>query len=211
MIGVAVSEPRGGPPTGRWMFESDPARRVIRLRPLRETDLVAFRRWGQNPEVRRHYLGREDDVPVEGWIPGDGCRRSPVGTGRPAGRVVRAIESREGELLGWIELRDLNWRRRSGELRVCLGQPATWGQGIGSAAMRVFIGEAFGAWRLRSIHLRVAIWNARAVRAYEKVGFEREARLVAGRRREDGIEDLWLMTLQAERWFHRQVSDTMVR
>lgn len=175
----------------------------VRLRPLRGSDRQEVERWGDDPEVRRHYLGRSSDLAPERWLPGP-FPGAQIGTSRPAARIVRAIEGPEGDLLGWVELRDVHWRRRTGELRICLGRPATWGQGLGTAALQSFLWEAFGLFRLRSVHLRVATWNLRAVRAYEKVGFRKEACLVAGRRREDGIDDLWLMSISAARFFGLQ-------
>ena len=174
---------------------------VVRLRPLCPEDSEVFLRWAADPEVRRHYLGGEvlaaKDTSAD-WVPRCGSAVSPLGRSagrreRPAGHVVRAVETFDGRLLGWVELRDLNWRRRSGEFRICLGDPATWGRGYGGAALRGFLDLAFRAWGLGSVHLRVAVWNDRAVRAYERCGFKREARLRAGRRAAEGVQDLWLM------------------
>ena len=186
-------------------LEADPvalrATPVVQLRPLRPEDSDVFLRWAADPEVRRHYLGGEvlaaTDTAAD-WVPRCGSAVSPLGRSagrreRPAGHMVRAVETPDGQLLGWVELRDLNWRRRSGELRICLGDPATWGRGYGGAALAGFLDLAFGVWGLGSVHLRVAVWNDRAVRAYERCGFRREARLRAGRRAADGVQDLWLM------------------
>lgn len=157
----------------------------VRLRRLGPGDTDQFAQWLADPEVQRHFCGRDGQADA---LP------SPTRAARPAGQMVRAIESDEGHLLGWIELRDINWRRRSGELRICLGAPETWGRGYGSAALRLFLEQAFGQWRLDSVHLRVATWNVRAIRAYEHCGFRRLGCLRAGVRERDGAEDLWLMS-----------------
>jgi RimJ/RimL family protein N-acetyltransferase len=175
---------------------------LVAIRPLCPGDASRFLEWAADPEVRRHFLG--ENAPAGGldWVPGS-PGPAGIGTSRPASHVVRAIVERgpAGErLLGWVELRDLNWRRRTGELRICLGDPATWGRGCGTAALRLFLDQAFGTWNLASIHLRVATWNTRAVRLYERCGFRREARLLAGRHEADGIEDLWLMTAHGAAW-----------
>lgn len=167
------------------MGRTDEGPAPIRLRRLGPGDTDQFARWLADPEVRRHFCGRDEESDA---VPGPG--RAP----RPAGQMLRAIESEDGHLLGWIELRDINWRRRSGELRICLGAPETWGRGYGTAALRVFLAQAFDDWRLDSVHLRVATWNVRAIRAYERCGFRRLGRLRAGERERDGAQDLWLMT-----------------
>lgn len=172
------------------------------LRPVGRADVPCFLEWAAHPEVRRHFLGERARDAGTDWVPGR-PGAAGLGTSRPASHVVRAIALRGpgGErLLGWVELRDLNWRRRTGELRICLGDPATWGRGYGTVALRLFLEQAFGTWNLDSIHLRVAVWNVRAIRLYERCGFRREARLRAGRRAGDGIEDLWLMTVRGEMW-----------
>ena len=174
----------------------------VRLRAVREADPPRFRAWAENPEVARCFLGGGPARPDPGdWVPehpaGPWAQRRPAGACRPAGHVVRVIETLDEEPLGWIELRDANWRRRSGELRVCLGDPATWGRGYGSEAIRLFLDLAFLRWRLQSVHLRVATWNTRAVRAYQRCGFRREALLRAGRHAAEGMDDLWLMRADA--------------
>ncbi len=171
----------------------------VRLRCIRPADVDRFLVWAGDSEVRRHYLGApgDSDGDPRSWVPQAGPASRALRDWRPAGQVVRVIESADGLPLGWVELRDLNWRRRSGELRICLGERACWGRGLGTAALRLFLAEAFDAWGLESVHLRVATWNVRAVRAYRRCGFRRTGRLSAGDRA--GAEDLWLMTLSAER------------
>lgn len=200
VIGGAPGAP-GGPGLGAAPGGEASA---VRLRPLRPEDHGRFLDWMRDAEVRRHYVGEPGSTDVgEGcfdWVPGAAGREARArvgspGTSGPAGYLVRSIERADGSLLGWVELRDVNWRRRTGELRICLGDPGTWGCGYGSAALRLFLAQAFGDWGLAGVHLRVATWNVRAVRAYERCGFRREARLRAGRRRQDGLEDLWLMTV----------------
>ncbi len=187
--GLLSDEPQG-PAGGR-----------VRLRHMLPSDVTRFQDWAADQELRRLFLGAHaaERVADPGdWLPGLGGHGMP---GRhPMARcayLLRVIETLDGLVLGWVELRDTNWRRRSGELRICLGDRATWGRGYGTDALRQFLELAFAEWRLRSVQLRVAIWNVRAVRAYERCGFRREARLRAGRHERDGLEDLWLMRVDA--------------
>jgi ribosomal-protein-alanine N-acetyltransferase len=158
---------------------------VVRLRPLGAADAEQLSAWGRDPEVARHYFGRRHLRGTEGPL---------LEPGRSASRIVRAFESAEGELLGWVELRNISWRSGLAELRVCIGRRDRWGMGYGTAAVRAMLAEA-AARRLRQVHLRVALWNGRAIASYRKCGFRARAVLKAGRRRAEGMEDLLLMTV----------------
>jgi RimJ/RimL family protein N-acetyltransferase len=179
--------------------------RRVRLRHMQPGDVVRFAAWAADVELQRLYLGRHaaGRDPTD-WVPGLSGRPAPgrSPTAR-CGYLLRVIETVDGRLLGWVELRDTNWRRRSGELRICLGDRSTWGMGYGSEALRLFLELAFARWGLDSVQLRVATWNLRAVRAYERCGFRREGRLWAGRHAGEGLEDLWLMRLDAARFAAR--------
>ncbi len=158
---------------------------MVRLRPFRAGDEVHVAAWGKDPEVVRHYFGRRTLAEVEGPL---------VELRAAGGRIVRAFESAEGELLGWVELRNIAWRSGAAELRICIGRRDRWGMGYGTAAVRAILAEA-AARRLRHVHLRVALWNQRAIASYRKCGFRAQAVLRAGRRRAEGMEDLMLMTV----------------
>jgi len=160
----------------------------VRLRRLEPADAARLRAWLADPEVRRHFLGAAAAREADGLPVAFGPR--PAG---PAAHLARVIETADGRPIGWVELRDANWRRRSAELRICLGERAAWGRGLGTEALRQFLALAFGVWGLDSVYLRVATWNLRAVRAYERVGFRREGHLAAGPRVRCGHQDLWLM------------------
>lgn len=163
---------------------------TVRLRSIASEDQLQFERWGCDEEVRRHYLGRADLSAPEGVRPG----LPPGERGRRGAVWLQAVETAAGELIGWIELRDISWRRRTGELRICLGAKHLWGRGFGTAAVLHFLAQVAARWEMAEVYLRVATWNARAIRAYEKCGFRRAGILRAGRRRVEGLEDLLLMT-----------------
>jgi RimJ/RimL family protein N-acetyltransferase len=158
---------------------------VVRLRPFRAEDAAQVAAWGRDPEVRRHYFGRRRLA---------GCEGPLLDAAAQGARILRAFESLEGELLGWVELRNISWRSGGAELRICIGRRDRWGMGYGTAAVRAILAEA-GARRLREVHLRVALWNSRAIASYRKCGFRARAVLRAGRRRAEGMEDLLLMTV----------------
>ncbi|MDA8198507.1 MAG: GNAT family N-acetyltransferase [Thermaerobacter sp.] len=164
-----------GDPTGVW------------IRPLMPLDLAQLVAWDGNPAVARLMGRRFEDL--------DSAYRWLLTMGPRQGRLAVAVM--EGRtLMGDVELEHIVWRSAEAELRICLGDPATWGRGLGTAAMQRVLSWAFGPLRLRRVYLRVTVDNLRAVRLYEKCGFVKRGRLAStGRLRE--ARPVWLMELSA--------------
>lgn len=83
-----------------------------------------------------------------------------------------------GQVIGSIDLRNINHRRGTAELGVSIHNPEYWGGGYGSEACALMVEYGMFFLSLHNIILSVFAYNERGIRAYEKVGF----RLV-GRRR----------------------------
>ena len=90
--------------------------------------------------------------------------------------------------IGVIQLIDIHSTHRSAELVVRIGEAEQRGSGLGSAALRLVLDQAFGDLGLERVWLRVFSNNGRAIGAYEKVGFHREGLM----RRSALIEEEWL-------------------
>lgn len=103
-------------------------------------------------------------------------------------RVIFAIRDRISlRLLGVIQLIDLHPLHRSAELVVRIGSEADRGRGIGTEALNLIVDFGFRHRNLQRIALRVFANNPRAVRAYEKAGFQHEGIL----RRAVFIDGAW--------------------
>ena len=87
-----------------------------------------------------------------------------------------AIETLEGELIGGCSLRQVDLRGRTGNLGIWIAQEH-WDRGFGTDAVRTVCRFGFRHMNLRRIELTVIAGNARAKRAYEKVGFRQEGTL----------------------------------
>lgn len=74
--------------------------------------------------------------------------------------------------LGIAGLRDIDKLHRTAELVIFLGEKERWGQGYGTEATRLTLDYGFTALGLENIMLRVFSFNERAIRVYEKVGFQ---------------------------------------
>src|SRR6266571_2442749 len=73
---------------------------------------------------------------------------------------------------------------RKAEVGIVIGQPSFWSRGYGTEAMRVVLRYGFDALGLNKISLDVLEYNTRALRTYERLGFQRE-----GVHREDIYKD----------------------
>jgi RimJ/RimL family protein N-acetyltransferase len=57
------------------------------------------------------------------------------------------------------------------ELSIVLGEPSSWGQGLGTEAMELLLSFAFGPLGLRRVWLIVRADNQRALRLFRRMGF----------------------------------------
>ncbi|HEY8597385.1 MAG TPA: GNAT family protein [Thermomicrobiales bacterium] len=81
--------------------------------------------------------------------------------------------------IGNTALVDLDWRARTAEFILFIGEADCRGQGYGTEATRLMLDYAFTALGLHSVMLKVYDFNLAGRRVYEKAGFR-----TIGRRRE---------------------------
>jgi UDP-4-amino-4,6-dideoxy-N-acetyl-beta-L-altrosamine N-acetyltransferase len=156
-------------------------RRVLRgervlLRPLVSGDLRRCVKWFSDPQIIR-FLGRNTPVTFaeeEKWFR-DYERRTD--------EQIFAIEV-DGRHLGNLGLHKIDRTHRKADIGIVIGEPEYWSKGIGTEAMRVALRYGFDALGLNKISLDVLEYNARAIRMYERVGFQQE-----GVHREDMYKD----------------------
>nr|WP_145404583.1 GNAT family protein [Paenibacillus xylanexedens] len=78
------------------------------------------------------------------------------------------------EIIGEVVLMDIHDKNRSAHIRIAIDQPTHQGKGYGSEAMLLMLDYGFGIANLHRIELEVFAFNERAIRTYEKLGFQRE-------------------------------------
>lgn len=147
----------------------------IRLRADERADLPRFVEWLNDPEVREgisYYLPLSQ-VEEEHWY--ENMLKSPPEE-HPFAIEIRS-EDDDWKLIGNCGFMDINWRCRSAEVGIFIGEKSTWNQGYGTEVMRLMLKHGFESLNLNRIFLRVFATNLRAVRCYEKAGFIHEGRL----------------------------------
>ncbi len=156
-------------------MESQPPRPVvflqgdrIYLRPVELGDIPQYTQWLNDPTVR---------AGVGGAL--------PIGEKRMRERVENewygpnefqlTIVLREGNrAVGGLSVNSIKWKDRSARMAISIGVPDCRGKGYGTEAIRLVLDHAFGGLGLNRLELDVYANNSRAVRCYERLGFQRE-------------------------------------
>jgi RimJ/RimL family protein N-acetyltransferase len=84
------------------------------------------------------------------------------------------IRKGTNELIGMTGLHELNFRHRTAEFGIFLGEQSVRGQGFGTEATQLQLKYAFETLNLHRVELDVQEDNIAAIRVYEKTGFIRE-------------------------------------
>ncbi len=96
-------------------------------------------------------------------------------------------------------MHNIDWKNRSAELLgIFTGEKEYWGQGYGSDAINALLRFAFREMNLHRIYLHVHDYNERAIRCYEKCGFQLEGRQREALFRDGRYHDVLLMSILRE-------------
>ncbi|CAH0122741.1 hypothetical protein PAE9249_05332 [Paenibacillus sp. CECT 9249] len=130
----------------------------LRTVPLQETHAEAICNWVYEPPYDLY-----------GWLPWPQMQALGVEFGDPDVRRQQyaAVVDSAGELIGFAQFFPL-----VGVTRLGIGmRPDLCGQGLGTLFMMPIIAEAKRRAPENAIDLEVHVWNERAIRVYERVGF----------------------------------------
>ena len=137
------------------------------LRPAEREDIPTFLEWLADAEVSEGLAARApwSRIAEETWF--DELQKSQ---GKTLWHFVICL--RDGERpMGFCALHDIDHVNGSTELGIGIGEADEWDKGYGTEAMEVLLDFAFGELRLHRVFLHVFDFNARALHAYERIGF----------------------------------------
>jgi RimJ/RimL family protein N-acetyltransferase len=114
------------------------------------------------------------------------------------GFAVRTLA--DDRLIGFVALWLWSWPDAHGGVGIGMGDPDYRGKGYGTDAMRLILRFAFNEINLERVTLQAVGHNARAIRSYEKAGFE-----LVGAEREWDLRDgqrnsVVTMTIRRDAW-----------
>ncbi len=144
--------------------------KLVKLRGIEYEDLIARLRWLNDPEITRFFtnLGAMPltEKELSHWYECLGERQHQ--------EVHFAVDTVTSEHIGGAQLKAIDWRNRSAELGLFIGNTQYWGQGLGTEIVQLLINYGFYTLNLNRIWLRVDIENTGAIRCYQKAGLSEE-------------------------------------
>lgn len=173
---------------------------AIRLMRDTDDDYRLMSGWLNDEQVMPFWHGRDERFPIERIQEKYGPR---VRGEAPTTPCFITVEDRP---IGYIQFYRTDdwtqWRDTIGlaskpdrwALDVVIGEPERWNQGLGTRAVKALLGYLFTEEKASEVVLTPLAANGRAIRCYEKAGFDK-TRLVAGGEFHEGeFRDAWLMT-----------------
>jgi ribosomal-protein-alanine N-acetyltransferase len=147
---------------------------VVELRPACTDDVgPAYVRWMNDPEVTRFLESRFrswDERELVAYVEGV--------VADPDVHMFGIWLREEDEHVGNIKIGPLVPAHRRGDIGLLIGEPTAWGRGVGTESIELLSRWAFDELGLAKITAGAYAKNGGSVRAFEKAGFEIEARLV---------------------------------
>jgi len=168
----------------------------LQLTALNQGDLSVIARWQQDATFLRFF----DALPA---YPRDVSSLAEWLQERHKDKSAFLFAIRQlgdDELIGFAEVDGILWAHQVGWLSIAIGDPARWGQGYGTEAMRLLLDFAFGELNLYRVQLTVFSYNTRAIALYEKLGFRREGTYREYLRRDGVRHDMHLYGLLRSEW-----------
>ena len=174
----------------------------VRLRPIEKDDLPRYVKWFSDPELRS-YLSQH--LPIgqaqeEKWF-----EQNLNGHDRNSQAWAIDVQPADMAVGPWVHiggggLHDIDWHHRWAELGIFIGARDYWGRGYGTDAVQTLSTWGFDTVNLNRVYLRVFADNARAIRCYEKVGYQHEGRLRQHNFNNGAYRDTLIMGLLRSEW-----------
>ena len=112
-----------------------------------------------------------------------------------------AIETMEGKFIGGCGLSRMDSKNRVAQVAIFIGDREYLNKGYGTDAMRVLLEFLFEEYNVNKVKLSVFDYNKRAIKSYEKCGFQTEAILRETVFRHGKYQDMRSMAILKEAYF----------
>lgn len=167
---------------------------MVRLFPFGKDDFDRLIEWIDSPALLLQWAGPIFQFPLNHeqlnqYISADTSNR----------RIFKVVNAQD-EVVGHIELDNINTYHLSATISRVLVNPSYQGQGIGTLMVKGILSFGFDELKLHRIELRVFDFNTSALACYKKVGFQIEGHFRDYRRFENEYWSLYQMSILKQEW-----------
>jgi RimJ/RimL family protein N-acetyltransferase len=148
----------------------------VRIRTRVPGDILEEFHWRRDPELARLNASPPYTGSFSAFLEQD--ERQALYEGDT--HASYALESGDGIHIGTMLYFNVDHASRTAEYGITIGTGSMLGRGFGTAVTVAFLRHVWATTTLRRIQLHVLEWNARAIRCFQKAGFEESARVLRG-------------------------------
>jgi RimJ/RimL family protein N-acetyltransferase len=168
----------------------------VYLKTLAATDLADRHRWLNDREITQYFttLGALP-LPYEKllqWYQNLNSERE----------IHFSVFTNSDQHIGGAQLKSIDWKNRSAEFGLFIGEKSFWGKGYCQAITRLLVSYGFETLNLHRLWLRVDAQNKAAFHCYEKCGFRKEGLFRNEVFRQGIYHDSIVMSILAAEWFN---------
>lgn len=169
----------------------------IQLGPVKREYIEPYLKWFNDPELTQYLsmflpLTRMKE---EDWFENLKNRKDTIVFG-----ILLLDANGVEKLIGNCGLHDIDWKNRTTEVGIMIGEKELHGKGYGTEAMELLLEYGFQTVNLNRIQLHVYDFNIRAIKSYTKIGFVEEGRLRQAQFKNGKYHDMILMSMLCEEW-----------
>ena len=171
---------------------------LVWLRPSEPADIVNDAVYSGDAEVG-HFLGAKTPMSKAGAerFATELFSQNPHD---PGGYGYSICLLGSDQSIGTVFLRNVDKANGSGIVGIFIGDRRYLGKGYGTDALNALVDFGFGELRLERIELEVFDFNQRAIRSYEKAGFQTDAVLRRSRFHRGAHHDVHVMSILRDDW-----------
>lgn len=177
---------------------------TIRRMSDTEVDYRVMTKWLTNPQLLEHYEGRDKQYNLE----------EVKKKYRPRVLGIEPVHSciilYKEQPIGYIQFYELNQKQReeyklvkNGRfygIDMFIGETNYWNQGLGNLILKLLAGYLFEKEKVDLITIDPGLDNQRAIKSYEKAGFQK-VRILKNHQLHEGVRhDCWLMIISRSNW-----------
>lgn len=141
----------------------------VEFRKLKRRDTYEFKRWGKHEDPRffQYNFPYTRDEEFDAWY----FMKQRLIFRKVYGLFI------DNYPVGFVTLKHINWLKKTAELGVAI-DPNRLGEGYGTELITRYLDYVFEHYPIETMKLKVAHFNIRAQKSYEKIGFQKVREVV---------------------------------